>query len=246
MTGAEYGGLSARSFPLYATALAKRHRELDTIIRRWGLPRFWSRRPGVESLMLIILEQQISIAAARSIYRGLRSTLGGLSARRVHAAGPERLRSLGLTRQKSRYCFELARAVVHGRLSVDGLKRLDDAQATAVLCAQPGIGPWSAAIYLMSALKRIDVWPPGDLALRRGHCGPPAGNRQRGAGGLRRSLAPAAGRRRKAGLASLSLQPQRRAALSACGDYVYALRGRCAMLGGNARIEAADAFSQCP
>ena len=168
MTGSDYGGLSARSFPLYATALAKRHRELDTIIRRWGLPQFWSRRPGVESLMLIILEQQISITAARSIYRRLEANLGGLSARRVHAAGPERLRALGLTRQKSRYCFELASAVVHRRLSVDGLKRLDDAQATAVLCAQRGIGPWSAAIYLMSALKRIDVWPPGDLALRRG------------------------------------------------------------------------------
>ena len=93
--------------------------------------------------------------------------LGGLSARRVRLAGPTQLRTFGLTRQKSRYCYELACAVVERRLSVDGLKNLGDAEAIEVLCAQPGIGPWSAAIYLMSALKRIDVWPPGDLALRR-------------------------------------------------------------------------------
>ena len=168
MNNPDYGGLSARSFPLYATALAKRHVELHDIIRRWGVPEFWSRRPGIESLFLIILEQQISVVAARSIYRRVRDSLGGLSARRVYNAGPDRLRTLGLTRQKSRYCYELARAVVERRLSVDGLKNLSDTDAMAVLCAQPGIGPWSASIYLMSALKRIDVWPPGDLALRRG------------------------------------------------------------------------------
>jgi len=163
----DHGGLNAGSFPLYAAGLAKQHLELQEIIRRWGLPEFWSRRPGVESLFLIILEQQISITAARSIYRRLKAALGGLSARRVYQAGPERLRSLGLTRQKSRYAHELARAVVERRLSVEGLKNLSDTEAIAALCAQPGIGPWSAAIYLMSALKRIDVWPPGDLALRR-------------------------------------------------------------------------------
>lgn len=164
----DHGALSSSSFPLYAAELAERHRELRGVINRWGLPRFWSRSPGIESLFLIILEQQISVVAARSIYRRLRTALGGLSARRVYEAGPERLRSHGLTRQKSRYCHELARAVVERRLSVNGLRALPDADAISVLCAQPGIGPWSAAIYLMSALKRIDVWPPGDLALRRG------------------------------------------------------------------------------
>ncbi len=167
MKGPVNGGLNARSFPIYATALAKHHFELQEIIRRWGFPDFWGRRPGIESLFLIILEQQISIAAARAIYRKLRTSLGGLSARRVRLAGPTQLRTFGLTRQKSRYCYELACAVMERRLSVDGLKNLGDAEAIEVLCAQPGIGPWSAAIYLMSALKRIDVWPPGDLALRR-------------------------------------------------------------------------------
>ena len=160
--------MSAHSFPLYARALAESNPELDEILQRWGLPEFWCRRPGLESLFQIILEQQISIAAAQTLFRRVRDTLGGMSARRVYAAGFEGLRALGLSRQKARYCFELSRAVVERRLSIQGLGKLDDSEAIAMLCRQPGIGPWSAAIYLMSALRRIDVWPPGDLALHRG------------------------------------------------------------------------------
>ena len=122
----------------------------------------------MESLVLIILEQQISIAAARTIHRRLKATLGSLSARRLHQTGPQKLRTLGLTRQKSGYCYDLACAVVERRLSINGLAALGDKEAIAALSAQRGIGPWSAAIYLMSALGRLDVWPPGDLALRRG------------------------------------------------------------------------------
>ncbi len=163
-----YGALDARSFPRYATALAARFPELDQILGCWGLPGFWSRRAGIESLFRIILEQQISVLAARTLARRVSNSLGGLTARRVHDVGPEGLRSLGLSRQKARYCYELARAVVDRRLSVAGLARMSDRDAIATLCVQPGIGPWSAAIYLMSALKRIDVWAPGDLALQRG------------------------------------------------------------------------------
>jgi len=160
--------LTAESFPGHAHGLARHHPELKEIIERWGLPEFWCRKPGMESLVLIILEQQISIAAARTIHRRLKATLGGLSARRLCQAGPEKLRTLGLTRQKSGYCYDLACAVVERRLSINGLTALDDEEAIATLSAQRGIGPWSAAIYLMSALGRMDVWPPGDLALRRG------------------------------------------------------------------------------
>ncbi len=160
--------LTAETFPSYAHALAKRYPELDTIVRRWGLPDFWCRKPGIDSLVLIILEQQISIVAARSIYRRLKLELGSLSARRIRAAGADKLRTLGLTRQKSRYCYELACAIVERRLSVGGLAKMTDRDAMATLIALPGIGPWSAAIYVMSALGRIDVWPPGDLALRHG------------------------------------------------------------------------------
>ncbi len=160
--------LTTETFPSYARSLAERYPELDIIVNRWGLPAFWSRKPGIESLVKIILEQQISIAAASTIHRRLKVGLGGLSAQRLHAAGPEKLRTLGLTQQKSRYCYELGRAIVKRRLSLHGLATMSDADAMATLAAQPGIGPWTSAIYVMSALGRIDVWPPGDLALRQG------------------------------------------------------------------------------
>ena len=163
---AEKFELTAETFPSHVHALAERYPELDTIVGRWGLPEFWCRKPGIDSLVLIILEQQISIVAARSIYRRLRAELGSLSARRIHAAGADKLRTLGLTRQKSRYCYELASAIVERRFSLGGLMAMSNGDATAALIALPGIGPWSAAIYLMSALGRIDVWPAGDLALR--------------------------------------------------------------------------------
>ncbi len=168
MKAQPYGALDARTFPRYAEILASRFPELDGILGRWGMPGFWCRGAGIESLFRIILEQQISVAAANTLARRVRDSLGGLTARRVHGAGMDGLRSLGLSRQKARYCHELAGAVGERRLSIAGLARMPDKEAIETLCAQPGIGPWSAAIYLMSALKRIDVWAPGDLALQRG------------------------------------------------------------------------------
>jgi len=160
--------LTAETFPAHARALAERFPEFAEVVSRWGLPAFWSRKTGIDSLVLIIIEQQISIAAANSIHRRLKKELGGVSARRLYDAGADKLRTLGLTRQKARYCHELGRAVIERRLSFTALSRMNDRDAMAALDALPGIGPWTAAIYVMSALRRIDVWPPGDLALRQG------------------------------------------------------------------------------
>ena len=162
------GPLTAANFPTYVHLLGARHVEMRTIINELGIPAFWARRPGFETLFLIILQQQISLSVASVIYRRVMISLGGVSAKKVFKAGPEKLHSLGLTKQKARYCAELASAVKEKRLSIKGLERLDDSTAITLLCEQPGIGPWSSAIYLMSALKRLDVWSPGDLALRRG------------------------------------------------------------------------------
>ncbi|MGI9258629.1 MAG: DNA-3-methyladenine glycosylase family protein [Gammaproteobacteria bacterium] len=160
--------LTAETFPAHALELAEQHPELGAIVERWGVPSFWTRKPGLDALVKIILEQQISIAAADTIHRRLKAALGGMSARRLFDAGPEKLRTLGLTRQKSRYCYELGRSIVERRLLLGKLAGMSDAEAIAALIEQPGIGPWTASIYVMSALGRIDVWPPGDLALRLG------------------------------------------------------------------------------
>ncbi|MCE2422756.1 MAG: DNA-3-methyladenine glycosylase 2 family protein [Gemmatimonadetes bacterium] len=163
--------LTARTFPARARDLARDFDEFGFVLDRWGLPPFWTRPAGVDTLFRIIIEQQISVAAANTVYRRMRRGLGALTAGRVASAGESGLRAMGLSRQKARYCHSLARAVTERRFSVAGLARLDDDEAATALQAQPGIGPWSASLYLMSALKRMDVWPSGDLALLKGIAG---------------------------------------------------------------------------
>jgi DNA-3-methyladenine glycosylase II len=125
----------------------------------------WARRPGFPTLVHIVLEQQVSIAAARTLFRRVRVHLGGMTPERVAGRGVDGLFRLGLTRQKASYCHALAHAVLDGSLSLSRIARGDDAAGRAALLALRGIGPWSADIYYLMALRRPDVWPTGDLAL---------------------------------------------------------------------------------
>lgn len=146
-------------------ALARRDRDFAALAARNGLPPMWARRPGFPTLVHIVLEQQVSIAAARTLFRRVRERLGGMTPERVADRGVDGLFRLGLTRQKASYCHDLARAVLDGSLSLSRIARADDAEGRAALLALRGIGPWSADVYYLMALRRPDVWPVGDLAL---------------------------------------------------------------------------------
>jgi DNA-3-methyladenine glycosylase II len=145
--------------------LAEIDSDLGDIVARLGVPPMWGRRPGFAALLGIILEQQVSLAAARTLYQRLDVRLGGLGPEGVYAMGEEGLRQFGLTRQKARYCHGLAERVLDGRLDLAALARGHDEQGRAALLAVPGLGPWSVDIYYLMALRRPDVWPRGDLAL---------------------------------------------------------------------------------
>lgn len=148
--------------------LAWRDRGLARIIAAHGPPPLWARRPGFATLVRIILEQQVSLASAAALYRRVAQELpGGWSAPSVRAVGESGLRAYGLTRQKARYVTQLAIEVDAGRLRLPALARAADDIVRAQLGAIPGIGPWTANIYLLMALCRPDVWPPGDLALHK-------------------------------------------------------------------------------
>ena len=125
----------------------------------------WGRRPGFSALVRIILEQQVSLAAAKSLFLRVRRHLGGMTAEIVCAAGRAGLRELGLARQKARYCHELAARVLQGSLDLSAVAALPDDIGRSMLLAVPGLGPWSVDIYYLMALRRPDVWPDGDLAL---------------------------------------------------------------------------------
>ncbi len=146
-------------------ALARRDPDFAALYRRNGLPPMWARRPGFPTLVHIVLEQQVSIAAARTLFRRVSTALGGMTPERVLERGAPGLHGLGITRQKASYCHALAAAVANGSLSLAGVARADDTAGRAALLALRGIGPWSADIYYLMALRRPDVWPVGDLAL---------------------------------------------------------------------------------
>jgi DNA-3-methyladenine glycosylase II len=149
-----------------ARELAFRDRDLARIVERHGHPPLWGRPPGFATLVWIILEQQVSIASARTLFRRLRIALGGhVTPATVTHLGIAGLREFGLTRQKARYCNELAQRLLDGALDLRVVSRATEAQARAMLLAIPGIGHWTVDIYFLMALRRPDVWPRGDLAL---------------------------------------------------------------------------------
>ena len=146
-------------------ALAARDADLAALAAKNGLPPMWARRPGFQTLIHIVLEQQVSIAAARTLFRRVSAEIGGMTPDRVAERGILGLHRLGITRQKASYCHALALAVLDGSFSLTRVARSDDPAGRASLLALRGIGPWSADIYYLMALRRPDIWPIGDLAL---------------------------------------------------------------------------------
>lgn len=157
--------LTYAALGLGARTLAARDHDLARLLRRHGVPPMWGRRPGFAALVQIILEQQVSLAAARTLFRRIDAALGGVTPRTVHARAIDGLRGLGLTRQKATYCHGLAERILDGELDLSAVARGPDEAGQRALLAVPGIGPWTVAIYYLMALRRPDVWPPGDLAL---------------------------------------------------------------------------------
>lgn len=148
-----------------AAELAGRDPALGAIHRRLGPPPLWGRPPGFPTLVRIVLEQQVSLASAWATYRRLEEAVGEVTPAAVLALDDEALRAAGFSRQKAGYCRRIAAAVAGGAIDLAALARLDDDEARSRLVELPGIGRWSADIYLLMALGRPDVWPVGDLAL---------------------------------------------------------------------------------
>lgn len=148
-----------------AKQLAQRDRDLGSILEKLGPPPLWARRPGFPTLVKIILEQQVSLASAASMFARLKKNVVPFHPARMLELGGAHLKSLGLTRQKTAYCLHLAQSLTEKRLRLAQLSRMSDIDARAALLELKGIGPWSADIYLLMALGRPDIWPTNDLAL---------------------------------------------------------------------------------
>lgn len=146
--------------------LAIREPAFARVLASHGHPEPRHSEPGVTSLLRTIVGQQVSVAAARSMWAKLEAGYGTPpDLKKILVATDEDLRSAGLSRQKAGYARSLAGLVLSGELDLANLPA-DDEEAIALLTRIKGIGRWSAEIYLLFAEGRGDVWPAGDLAVQ--------------------------------------------------------------------------------
>jgi DNA-3-methyladenine glycosylase II len=157
--------LTQKSLALAARELTARDPTLAGIHATYGDPPLWRRATGFQTLVHIILEQQVSLKSAKAMLVRLESAIQPLTPERVIELGDTYLRGLGVTRQKSAYLLHLSDSIVNGDLRFTRLARLSDEEARLVLTRVKGIGSWSADVYLLMAMRRADIWPAGDLAL---------------------------------------------------------------------------------
>ena len=148
--------------------LARQEPGLARALEIAGYPEARSRPTGYATLLRTIVGQQVSVAAAASVWNKLEALLGpDTPPEKVLAAEFDALRACGLSRQKQSYARSLCELVLAGDIDFDSLPA-DDEEAIARLTQIKGIGRWSAEIYLLFAEGRPDIWPAGDLAVQAG------------------------------------------------------------------------------
>jgi DNA-3-methyladenine glycosylase II len=157
--------LNRRTLIQAVRSLASIDSDLAKIAADFGLPPLWERRQGFQTLIHIILEQQVSLSSAKAAFERLLALANPLTPGRFLLLDDAELKSVGFSRQKTSYGCCLAEAIIRRDLDIDALNSMDDATVRAELMKIKGIGRWTADIYLLMGLLRPDVWPRGDLAL---------------------------------------------------------------------------------
>lgn len=148
-----------------ADLLGERDPALRASLRRWGPPPLWAREPSFATIVHLILEQQVSLASAQAAFDRLEERLGRpVMPEALLGLDDGTLRAIGFSRQKARYARALAISSLDG-FALTALGRQSDDEVRRALMAHPGIGRWTAEVYLTMCLRRPDVWPHGDLAL---------------------------------------------------------------------------------
>jgi DNA-3-methyladenine glycosylase II len=147
-------------------SLSRIDTSLASVVACYGMPPLWPREPGFATLLHIILEQQVSLASARTAFERLVAAIGTPTPRKFLTLDDVQLKVIGFSGQKARYGRELARALVKRRLDLKQLALEDDDTIRAELTKIPGIGHWTVDIYLLLALRRSDAFAATDLALQ--------------------------------------------------------------------------------
>lgn len=161
-------GLTAEQLREGLDAVGKREPKIARALKRVGYPEPRIRATGYQTLLRTIVGQQVSVAAAASVWNKLEAEVGAdMLPHELLARDFDALRACGLSRQKQGYARSLCELMVAQELDFDALPA-DDEEAIAQLTRIKGIGRWSAEIYLLFAEGRPDIWPAGDLAVQAG------------------------------------------------------------------------------
>jgi DNA-3-methyladenine glycosylase II len=153
----------------YLKELSIKRKEIRIALKETGYPKCRRNPINFESLAHIVIGQQVSTNAASSISAKLKKLCGAkLDANNFITTPTASLTAVGLSKQKRRYLKELAEKTITGELSINGLRKLSDSQVLDKITSITGFGPWSAQMFLIFSLGRVDIWPAGDLGVRSG------------------------------------------------------------------------------
>ena len=162
------GVLDEAGFGRTVELLVAGDEDLAGIVTRHGRPDFWSRPASFATLVLLILEQQVSLASGKAVFDRLRDRAGHIRPADVAAVPDDDLRAVGMTRQKAGYVADLARGILDGSVDWEAITTGDRAATQEALLAVRGIGPWTTEVWLLACRRMPDEWPVGDRALQVG------------------------------------------------------------------------------
>ena len=154
-----------KNFRTFCDQLARKDAGLKAIIREHGYPPMWTRPNRFQTLVLTILEQQVSLASAYAAFKKLKEKIGYVTPAKLLQLSDEEMRACYFTRQKMGYARGLAQAVQSGQIRLSAMASLPDEAVREQLIQLKGIGHWTIDVYLMHALQRTDLFPLGDIAL---------------------------------------------------------------------------------
>jgi len=163
-TGTMFSSFNHDNFHHICDQLAASDTDLALIVNNYGYPPLWSRPNSFESLVHIILEQQVSLASALSALNKLKAAIQEITPGRVLLLTDEELKACYFSRQKTAYVRYLAEAILSGQINLEAFENQPDHEIRTRLTALKGIGNWTVDVYLMFVLHRADILPIGDLA----------------------------------------------------------------------------------
>jgi DNA-3-methyladenine glycosylase II len=153
------------NFYQFCDVLAKKDSDLRKIIKQYGHPPMWTRPASFQTLILFILEQQVSLASAYAAFKKLKEKVGYVTPAKILSLTDAELRSSYFSRQKIVYARELAKAIQSKQLRLNKFSNAHEDEIRLELKKIKGIGDWTVDVYLMHSLQRSDLFPLGDIAL---------------------------------------------------------------------------------